>query len=75
MSDKNFIGRFFYMTTQGEDLKVFLKSIESNQEIIEAAKPIPTNAPLQNLPLPVQNENNTNAIIEQDRLKAIVSRE
>lgn len=75
MSDKNFIGRFFYMTTQGEDLKTFLKSIESDQEIIEAAKPMPTNAPLQNSSLPIELENNINVVIQQDRLKAIVSKE
>ena len=75
MSDRTFVGRFFYMTTQGEDLKVFLKSIDSDQEIIEAAKPMPTNAPLQNSSLPVQTENSINVVIQQDRLKAIVSKE
>jgi hypothetical protein len=75
LSDKNFIGRFFYMTTQGEDLKAFLKSIESDQEIIEAAKPMPTNAPLQNSSLPIPTENTINVVIQQDRLKAIVSKE
>jgi uncharacterized FlgJ-related protein len=74
-SDKNFVGRFFYMTTQGEDLKMFLQSIGSDQEMIEAAKPMPTNAPLGNSSLPTQSENDTNAVIQQDRLKAIVSKE
>jgi hypothetical protein len=75
MSDKNFIGRFFYMTTQGEDLKAFLKSIDSDQEIVEAAKPMPTNEPLKNSSLPTQNVNDINVVIQQDRLKAIVSNE
>jgi Mannosyl-glycoprotein endo-beta-N-acetylglucosaminidase len=75
LSDKNFIGRFFYMTTQGEDLKVFLKSIGSDQEMIEVAKPMPTNAPLEKSSLPTQSGNDINVVIQQDRLKAIVSKE
>jgi hypothetical protein len=75
MSDRNFIGRFFYMTTQGEDLKVFLQSIGSDQEMIEAAKPMPTNAPLGNSSLPTPSEKDLNVVIQQDRLKVIVSKE
>jgi Mannosyl-glycoprotein endo-beta-N-acetylglucosaminidase len=75
ISDKNFIGRFFYITTQGEDLKVFLKSIGSDQEMIEAAKPMPANAPLKNSSVPTQSGNDINIVILQDRLKAIVSKE
>ena len=45
------------------------------REIIEAAKPMPTNAPLQNSSLPIELENNINVVIQQDRLKAIVSKE